>query len=428
MGHPGRLAVGRRQVDGDVQIHSLFLPRERLAAGFVDHPVAQRPDQPDLLGERDEIARLHQPSLAVLPANERLHADECLGLEVHERLVVQDETLPGLDRLAQAAGHRDLLQRGIRTAAIHRMPVASAVFHRVHRNICMLEQRLGVVGVAGVEADPDARTDVDLDPLDDKRRTQDSVQRAGDRLCRTHEIDLLSRVAFEIGEEDQELVAALSRNHVHLADRAAQTRPDRLQQLITGCMPEAVVDELEVVEIDEQNGRALVCSGGPGESQLQMLQKRGPVRETGQRVVERGVGELLHRLRLDSFASGDVRDNAADQHAPVLDRAFGPHSVEHPARLAVAADEPVLDLGRLAPSKRHQGCVVRLAILRVHRRVIRRLEIHACGDRTDQGLEPDERQTFEAPVGQELHLVEHDRDRSGDPLQELGAVHLEVVT
>ena len=128
VGHPGRLAVGRRQVDRDVQIHSLFLPRERLAAGFVDHPVAQRPDQPDLLGERDEIARLYEPSLTVLPANERLHADEGLGLEVHERLIVQDETVPGLDRLAQAAGHRDLLQRRIGTAAIYRMPVASASF------------------------------------------------------------------------------------------------------------------------------------------------------------------------------------------------------------------------------------------------------------------------------------------------------------
>ena len=71
---------------------------------------------------------------------------------------------------------------------------------------------------------------------------------------------------------------------------------------------------------------------------VQMLEKRGPVRETGQRVVERGMGELLDRLRLNSFAGGDVRDHAADQDTPVLDRALGPHSVEHPARLAVAAD------------------------------------------------------------------------------------------
>ena len=84
-------------------------------------------------------------------------------------------------------------------------------------------------------------------------------------------------------------------------------------------MPEAVVDELEVVEIDEQNGRTLARSRGPGESQLEMIEKRRAVREARQRVVERSVGELLHRLHLDSFAIGDVGNNAVDEQRAVFD-------------------------------------------------------------------------------------------------------------
>ena len=72
-----------------------------------------------------------------------------------------------------------------------------------------------------------------------------------------------------------------------------------------------------------------------------------------------------------------------------------------------------------AAAERHQRRVVRIAIVRVHRCVIRLLGVHAVGDRPEQRLEAEERQAFEAPVGQELHLVEHDRDRAGDPLQQL---------
>ena len=91
------------------------------------------------------------------------------------------------------------------------------------------------------------------------------------------------------------------------------------------------------------------------------------------------------------------------------------------------AEQPVLDLDRLAPGKCFPGRVVGLAIIWMHCRVIRLVGRHPLGDRPDQGLEPDEREAFEGPVGPDLHLVQHDRDRAGDPLQELRAVGIEVV-
>ena len=312
--------------------------------------------------------------------------------------------------------------------AIERVTVASGLLHRVHRNIGVLEQRRAVVGVARIDADADARADVDLDPFDEERRPQAPAQRVRHHLGSTHEGGLLGRVALEVGEEDQELVAALACDNVRLSDRGAQPRPDCLQQLVAGRMPEAVVDQLEVVEVDEQNGCALARSTGPRESRVQMLEKRGSVRQARQRVAECSMGELLDRLRLDALAGCDVCDHAVDQERAVLRRALRPHAVEHPAGLAVVAEQPVLDLDRLAPGKCLPRRVVGLAIIWMHRGVIGLVGRHPLGDRPDQGLEPDEREAFEGPVGPDLHLVQHDRDRAGDPLQELRAVGIEVVS
>ena len=229
------------------------------------------------------------------------------------------------------------------------MTVTAGLLDRVHRNVGVLEQRRAVVGVARIDADADARADVDLDPLDEERRPEAPAQRVRHDLGSTHERGLLGRVALEVGEQDQELVAALACDDVRLSDRGAQPRPDGLQQLVAGRMPEAVVDQLEVVEVDEQNGCAFARSTCARECRVQMLEKRSSVRQARQRVAECSMGELLDRLRLDALAGCDVCDHAVDQEIAVLRRALRPHAVEHPAGLAVVAEQPVLDLDRLAP-------------------------------------------------------------------------------
>ena len=136
-----------------------------------------------------------------------------------------------------------------------------------------------------------------------------------------------------------------------------------------------------------------------------------------------------------SIASASMRLRAvmsattpSTRREPSSGRALRPHAVEHPARLAVVAEQPVLDLDRLTPGQCFPRRIVGLAIVWMHRRVIGLVGRHPLGDRPDQGLEPDEREAFEGPVGPDLHLVQHDRDRAGDPLQELRAVGIEVVS
>ena len=55
-------------------------------------------------------------------------------------------------------------------------------------------------------------------------------------------------------DHDRELVAAQAGDHVLGPQARAQARGDRDQQLVAGGVAEAVVDRLEVVEVDEQHG------------------------------------------------------------------------------------------------------------------------------------------------------------------------------
>ena len=59
------------------------------AAGFAEDEAPELHDQADLLGDRDELARGHDPALRMPPARERLDAADHPGTQVDDRLVGQ---------------------------------------------------------------------------------------------------------------------------------------------------------------------------------------------------------------------------------------------------------------------------------------------------------------------------------------------------
>ena len=75
------------------------------------------------------------------------------------------------------------------------------------------------------------------------------IDRRVDRLAQP--LGDVDRLALH---HDDELVAAEAGEHVVVAQRRAQATGDRLQQLVADLVAEAVVDRLEVVEVDEQHG------------------------------------------------------------------------------------------------------------------------------------------------------------------------------
>ena len=59
-----------------------------------------------------------------------------------------------------------------------------------------------------------------------------------------------------------------------------------LQQAVTAAVPEAVVDLLEPVEIDEKNRQRRVRSGGSDERLLEPIVEQRAIGESGQPIVE----------------------------------------------------------------------------------------------------------------------------------------------
>ena len=91
-------------------------------------------------------------------------------------------------------------------------------------------------------------------------------------------------------DHHRELVAAEARDHVLGAQARAQPRGDRHQQLVAGGVAEAVVDGLEVVEVDEQHRELAAPVGDRG---LDLVGEQRSVGEVRERVVVGLVVELL---------------------------------------------------------------------------------------------------------------------------------------
>ena len=108
------------------------------------------------------------------------------------------------------------------------------------------------------------------------------------------------------------------------------------EELVAGRVAEAVVDVLEVVEVDEDHGHRARPAAGAPQRVLEALGEEQPVREVGERVVERLVGEtLLEDLALVDAAQGE---DGAGQEGVARD-AVGPGLDELPP--VAVADAPL---------------------------------------------------------------------------------------
>ncbi len=61
--------LGRRKIDRDLDV---LRPIDGFVAGRLEHPFAERHDQPGLLGDRDELGRRNEAARRVVPAQQRL--------------------------------------------------------------------------------------------------------------------------------------------------------------------------------------------------------------------------------------------------------------------------------------------------------------------------------------------------------------------
>ncbi|MGA2013372.1 MAG: hypothetical protein ABSH51_22930, partial [Solirubrobacteraceae bacterium] len=95
----GECAVGDldgRQIDRHRQrgvVGALAMPARGLPARPVQHPAADRLDQPVLLGHRDELPGRDPAAFGVLPADQGLDGDHRAVGQRHQRLVVERQLI-----------------------------------------------------------------------------------------------------------------------------------------------------------------------------------------------------------------------------------------------------------------------------------------------------------------------------------------------
>jgi hypothetical protein len=138
----------------------------------------------------------------------------------------------------------------------------------------------GPAGNAGRDAD--AGADEDGLPWQLEGRLEPALDPPGHR----HRIITVS----DVGQQHGELVTTQAGQGVPVPQAAGQPLGDVAEELVACVVAEAVVDHLEVVQIDEEQADGLLPLP---ERVLQPVLEQGPVRQAGQRVVERLLGQPL---------------------------------------------------------------------------------------------------------------------------------------
>ena len=231
----------------------------------------------------------HQTLLGVTPAHERLEAAHVIAGELEEGLVVELE-LACRQRLAQVALQRAAhLHLRVHLVLEEAVGAAAVGLGAVECEIGVADELVGRRSVERAHGDADAGADHHLMPLDHVGSADD----LDDAMCQRRGIGGLRDGRLDDGE----LVAAHARDRVRLAQQRPQPVGHDLEQLVAGRMAQAVVDGLEVVEIEQVHGHDLAAPHAP-QRILEPFVEQHAVGQAGQRVVQGHMGDLGLRATL----------------------------------------------------------------------------------------------------------------------------------
>ena len=162
--------------------------------------------------------------------------------------------------------------------------VAAGALRRIHRAVG-LTQGLARVGCVAEDGDADARSDDDA--LHSGERLGDDLEQPRADLAR------LVLASHALGD-DHELVAAETPDEVARAYRPGEARADLADHLVGAIVPEGVVERLQPVKVDEENGDASPAAR-VRDRRVEVLEDRRAVRQAGEAIVACVVAQLLHR-------------------------------------------------------------------------------------------------------------------------------------
>ena len=418
-----RPELARRQVEPDGHLQAVGGPSGPLAADLAQDPVPDRLDEPELLGERDELARRRQSAGRVGPADQALDRHDPARGELDDGLPVQDPRLL-LHGLAEPGGEREPLHRILAARREDRVAARLVALGLVHRVVGVLQQRRRVRGVLREEADPDRPGGVERRPAQVeglRHRLADADGHGfGHDDRRVGRVPGPDAAPLEVRQQDHELVAALARNEVGVTHALAQPVGELGEQQVARVVPQGVVHELEVVEVEEHDPDAGVVAAGPRDGLVEHLLEQVPVRQARELVVVGQERDLL----LGLLARRDVEDHALDQPGVPVLVVDGVRLLQDPLDRPVLVDHAVLVVER---RERLVGLLVLVP------RAVDVLGVHVAAPRVvilqpDLGRDADEVADLRAHVDRRLVLVDGvEVDDRRDVLHEAAVLGLRLV-
>ena len=171
-----------------------------------------------------------------------------------------------------------------------KVAVAAGLLGAVHRVVGVTQQGFGIRTVERENGRPDARRD--------HHRPLDEAERVGLRHLAQDALDGMPAFLERGGSKQQhELVAADARDHVVATgprtQAAAHAAGQIEQQAVAGFVTEAVVDRLEVIEVEVTHGQQRAFTAAGLHRRLQHLCELDPIRQTGEFVEMRLSLQLL---------------------------------------------------------------------------------------------------------------------------------------
>ena len=304
---PGVVQLSRRQVHvhGRHRVEAkVATPLANPSKRFPQDELADFLDDPRRLGLGDECPGAEQTSFGMVPSNEGLGFDHLPaagvvnGLKLHEQLTAGGGP-------AKGGLHLETLEcRRVHLRFVDPIAGLALFLGGVHGEVGVSQQVRDAHRAVPV-GDPDRRAGAHPTPSDQHRL----VEHRNDPFGHDRRLTELVKVFDEYGE----LVAAEAGRGVGAAKTRVQPVADRDQHLVADKVPEAVVDGLEVVEVDEQHRDGRVRGPESTDRQLDSLAKQRAVGETRQRVVKGLAGELF--VELATLGDVPVTPDATDDLA-----------------------------------------------------------------------------------------------------------------
>ena len=254
------------------------------------------------LDDRQEHAGCQQALLRVLPADERLHADQLAAAHVHLGLVVEFE-LVLRQRLA------DALQALVPPAGIavefgieEMVSAFAGHLRQVHRLVGLAQQLVGIL-LFGLreEGHPEAGRNAQHQVVD--------AYRPGDCLEQALKQLLALGGSGVIYQYRNEFIPAQARDGVALAQCLLHTHGHGLQQLVADLVSVLVVDRFESVQVQIDHSQLALTAMRLRHGLFEAVGQQDPVGQVGQCIVVGDVFEFLLVLLLP----GDIDRDAAQR-------------------------------------------------------------------------------------------------------------------